>query len=257
MSQPLVLNPEWKGKTAIVTGASSGIGLETAVLLAGSGMKVVAAARRLEKIEEELKSRGIGADQVKGVRADLTQESDIRNIFKVAREEFGPAAVLINNAGVGFESSLIDGDPELWRQMLEVNVMALSLATRLAMEDMIKNDYGHVIHMSSMSAYRVAPGSAMYAATKFAVRALAEGLRQELSAKKSKVRITAISPGWVETEFATHYYHHLPEKKANEVYDELKALQPIDIASAIIHALNAPEHVGINDILMRPIEQFS
>jgi NADP-dependent 3-hydroxy acid dehydrogenase YdfG len=255
--QSLVLNPEWKDKTAVVTGSSSGIGLETAVLLAKSGMKVVAAARRLEKIEEELALREIPQSRIRAVRADLTQESDIESIFKVARDEFGPVAVLINNAGVGFESSLIDGDPLLWKQMLEVNVMGLSLATRFAMDDMIKNDHGHVIHMSSMSAYRVAPGSAMYAATKFAVRALAEGLRQELSAKKSKVRITAISPGWVETEFATHYYHHLPEKKANEVYDELKALQPIDIVSAIIHALNAPEHVGINDILMRPIEQFS
>ena len=164
--------------------------------------------------------------------------------------------VLVNNAGLGRLAPLTSGDEELWREMLEVNVLALCICTREAVSDMRRRgDEGHVIHVSSMASHRVPGGSGVYSATKFAVRSLTEGLRLELRAAKSKIRVGAISPGFVETEFAEVY--HGDAEKAKETYSQYRVLDPQDIASTVLHMLQLPKHVQIHDVLVRPTEQPS
>jgi len=139
--------------------------------------------------------------------------------------------------------------------MLEVNVLGLSVCTREAVQRMRRRgiDDGHIIHISSMSSHRVPPGSGMYAATKFAVRALTEALRKELREQGSSIRVGAISPGYVETEFAERY--HGSREMADETYSRFPVLQPEDIADAVCYMIDTPPHVQIHDMLMRPTEQ--
>jgi NADP-dependent 3-hydroxy acid dehydrogenase YdfG len=140
--------------------------------------------------------------------------------------------------------------------MLEVNVLALCVCTALALEDLERRGVdGHIIHVSSMSGHRVVPGSGVYAASKFAVRGLTEGLRQELRAAGSGTRVTAISPGVVETGFAAHY--HQSEARARETYQRFPPLQAEDVAGAVRYALGCPPHMEVHDVLVRPTAQSS
>jgi len=239
------------GRSAVVTGASSGIGAETAA----AGASVTVAARRADRLEalaaEIRASRGSVAVQP----TDMRCEEDIRRLFVTARERFGGVDVLVNNAGLGRAASLATGATELWREMLEVNVLGLAIATREAIQDMERrNVAGHVVHVSSMAAHRIpGPDSGMYAATKFAVRALTEALRQELRARKSSIRVTAVSPGYVSTEFADVFAGR-PGSTA-EVDARLKTLEPRDVADDILWIVTRPPHVEVHDVLVRPTAQ--
>jgi NADP-dependent 3-hydroxy acid dehydrogenase YdfG len=140
--------------------------------------------------------------------------------------------------------------------MLEVNVLALCICTREALTDMRGHgDTGHVIHISSMSGHRVPAGSGVYSATKYAVRSLTEGLRQELRAAGSAIRVTAISPGFVETEFAANY--HGDEQAAERTYSQYPCIQADELADAVLYALSQPPHVELHDVLLRPTQQRS
>ena len=164
--------------------------------------------------------------------------------------------MLVNNAGLGHNAPLTSGSTDAWREMLEVNVLALCVCTREAISDMRRRgDEGHVFHVSSMSAHRVPSGSGVYSATKFAVRSLTEGLRQELRGLGSGIRVTALSPGFVETEFAAQY--HKNKEAAKETYSRFKVLESADVAQTLLHCLGAPPHVQIHDVLMRPTAQPS
>lgn len=241
----------WNGKVALVTGASSGIGREVARALAAAGMKVAVSARRadrLQELEDELGGETIVAP------ADLRDEAAILSVFERIRSAWGGVDVLVNSGGLGRSAPLLEGPVEAWREMLQVNVLGISICTKLAVEDMRRRgDCGHVFHISSMSAHRVPGGSGMYAASKFAVRALTEALRKELRHAGSNIRVTAISPGYVETEFAEVY--HGNRDAADETYGRFKVLQPQDIAGSVLYALSAPEHVAVHDVLMRPTLQ--
>ena len=246
----------WREKTAIVTGASSGIGKAIAQRLAREGMRVVVCARRKSRLDElvdELVAHGCEAIAVK---TDLRNTSDIERLFEAVRREFDGVDILINNAGFGKNQSLFDGDTEIWRAMLEVNILALAVCTREALRDMERRDaMGHIIHISSMSGHRVPGPAGMYSATKFAVRSLTEGLRRELRERNSSIRVTAISPGFVETEFAAIY--HDSKERAQQTYERYQVLTPEDIAESVVHVLGAPDHVQYHDLLMRPTHQIS
>jgi NADP-dependent 3-hydroxy acid dehydrogenase YdfG len=241
----------WKGKVALVTGASSGIGRATSIRLASEGMVVVAAARRAERLHALAREH----DGIHPLTVDLRDTDAIVALFEGIRAERGGVDVLVNNAGLGIGAPLMTGATAAWREMLEVNVLALSVATREAVKDMQGRGSGHIIHISSMAGHRTPTGSGMYSATKYAVRALTEGLRQELRAADSQVRITAISPGFVETEFAEVYTGD-PEA-ARATYSRFVVLQPEDIADMVAYALAAPPHVQIHDLLVRPTQQPS
>ncbi|MCB9578710.1 MAG: SDR family NAD(P)-dependent oxidoreductase [Polyangiaceae bacterium] len=241
----------WKGRVALVTGASSGIGRAVAERLAQAGMKVAVAARRTERLEP-LRASG----DVLPLGVDLRREADIEEMFAQIRKRWDGVDVLVNNAGLGHRAPLCSGSTEHWREMLEVNVLALCICTREAVRDMRRRgDAGHVIHVSSMAAHRVPGDSGVYSATKFAVRALTEGLRQELRADKSKIRVSAISPGFVETEFAAHY--HKSEQAAAETYGRYQVLSAQDMADTVAWVLGAPDHMQVHDVLIRPRDQTS
>lgn len=240
-------------KVALVTGASSGIGRAVARRLSAAGLKLVLSARRedrLTALANELPGPTLVAP------ADLTKESEIHRVFTQLRSKFGGVDVMINNAGLGYFSPLMTGDSDKWREMLDVNVLALCICTREAISDMrSRGDRGHVVHIGSMAGHRVPQGSGVYAATKFAVRAVTEGLRQELREAKSQIRVSAISPGIVETGF--HANFHLSEEAAREYYGRFRVLEAEDVANAVAFVLGAPDHVQVHDILMRPRDQPS
>ena len=238
-----------------MTGASSGIGAAAARALAAAGASVTIAARRRDRLDglaAEIRAAG-GA--VAAQPTDMRSEEDIRRLFAVARERFGGVDVLVNNAGLGRAAPLASGATELWREMLEVNVLGLAIATREAIQDMERRGVaGHVVHVSSMAGHRIpGPDSGMYAATKFAVRALTEALRQELRARKSPIRVTAVSPGHVFTEFADVFAGR-PGAQA-EVNARLKILEPRDVAEAIVWVVTRPAHMEVHDLLVRPTAQ--
>ncbi len=242
-------------KVALVTGASSGIGEAIAKTLYTAGYDLVLAARRQERLKV-LADSFEDPSRVLIFQTDLRDPSSIASLFTALREKWGGVDVLINNAGLGRFAPLTSGDEELWREMLEVNVLGLCICTREAIKDMrTRGDNGHIIHISSMASHRVPGGSGVYSATKFAVRSLTEGLRLELRALNSKIRVGAISPGFVETEFAEVY--HGDAAKAEETYSRYKVLESRDVAATCLHLLEMPEHVQIHDVLMRPTEQPS
>ena len=239
---------------ALVTGASSGIGREIARRLSREGYRLVLCARRFDRLETlatELKSQGT---EVLTHPLDLREAEKIPGLFEAARERFGGVDILINNAGLGRRAPLLSGDTSAWREMLEVNVLGLCVCTREAAADMLarKSD-AHTVHVSTMAAHRVPPGSGVYSATKFAVRSLTESLRQELRALGSSIRITSVSPGFVETEFAEVYSGS--EEEARAVYSQYPMLQASDIAESVWYAISQPAHVQVHDILMRPTQQ--
>ena len=242
------------GQVALVTGASSGIGAALARRLAAAGCRVAICARRSDRLDALATDLRQSGAEVLAQTVDLRQESDILQMFASLRRQWGGVDILVNNAGLGHNAPLMTGDTEAWREMLEVNVLALCICTREAIQDMqARGDRGHIVHISSMSGYRVPSISGLYSGTKFAVRSLTEGLRQELRAAGSSIRISSISPGYVETEFAAKY--HQDAQKAQATYDQFPVLSPDDIANALEYLLTQPPHVQVHDILLRPTQQ--
>ena len=242
---------------AAITGASSGIGTAIATQLAADGYNLALCARReqrLAQLANILSSQH--RVEVLTQTVDLRDEAQILDWFDAIATRFNRLDVLVNNAGLGHKESLSSGSTEKWRETLDVNVIALCICTREAIKLMrtLGNDSGHIVHISSMSGHRV-PGSGMYSASKFAVRALTEGLRQELRADQSAIRISSISPGFVETEFAEKYSGSA--EAAQQVYSQFPILQPKDIANGVGYILSQPDYVQVHDLLLRPTQQSS
>lgn len=258
-------NPEglarWKGKVALVTGASAGIGWAICTRLAFAGVRVVAVARRRERLEElqhTLLEAGISMADFLPIVCDVSKEAEVVALPRIIVKRWPNAGIdiLVNNAGLGRNNSdLWDGSTASWVEMVSTNVLGVCMCTREAIQDMSRrNAYGHVINISSMSGHRVPPGSSFYSATKHALRALTEGLRLEARSREAPLRVTSISPGIVETEF--HQTSRFGDKDAaDKYYGSMKALQADDIAEAVVWALSAGDHMEVNDILVRPTAQ--
>ncbi len=247
----------WKGRVAFITGASSGIGRAVAATLAGKNMRIALCARREERLVELAGEIEGESGAVLVLPTDLRDGEQVRAAFDSVRAHWGGVDVLINNAGVGYKTPLYHGDIDRWKEMIEVNILGLTQCAYEAISDMRKRgDDGYIINISSMGAHRHKPGSigdAIYGATKRAVRSLNESIRMELKSLESDIRVTAVSPGLVETEFAARF---LQDEKAGEIaYQQIRTLQPEDIAEMIRFILSSPPHVEISDILVRPTEQ--
>jgi 17beta-estradiol 17-dehydrogenase / 3beta-hydroxysteroid 3-dehydrogenase len=220
-------------------------------------MRVAVCARNEKKLSE-LKSvlkppKTHWLEQV----TDLCKPDQIRALFTTIRDRWGGVDVLINNAGVGYKSPLIEGNWGQWEEMIDLNIHALNLCTYEAIVDMLRRgDLGYILHISSIAAHRHKPGevgNGVYVATKHAVSSLTESLRIELRQLGNKIRISSISPGLVETNFASRFLQNEVAGKA--VYQKFKPLNPEDIAEVVYFILSTPPHVQIHDIIVRPTEQ--
>lgn len=237
------------GKTAIVTGASSGIGEATARQLAESGCNVVLAARREERLE---KLAGELGEKTFFVRTDVTEAADCAALVEKAIGHFGNLDILVNNAGLGFYGSISEGNPEDWRTMFEVNVLGVLYVTQAAVRHMLENGSGDIVFVSSIAGRRIpTPESTVYAATKHAVNVVAEGLRMDFTNKG--IRSVTVEPGLVKTEFPKNS----SDLSAEEFYENRghAPLEAEDIANAVLYALEQPGRVSINEILVRSTEQ--
>ena len=235
-----------KNKTALVTGASSGIGEACARALSGNGAKVILTGRNQKKLEQLSKEIG-------GIflTANLSISEDVVSLFEAID---GSIDILVNNAGVAPKASIIDGDIEAFQTLLNVNVLALTHCCQLALKKFDLKNGGQIVNISSMSGHRVPPSGGFYAATKFAVRAVTEALRYELKSKGNKTRVTMISPGFVDTPLLENYFRG-DEETLSALRQDIEMLKPQDIAQTLIHILETPKHVEIGDVMMRPSDQ--
>lgn len=240
----------WSKKVALVTGASSGIGQAVAVRLLEAGLTVFVAGRRKERLERIAQDWGESAVPLV---MDVSSEDSVVSGFAHIEERCGGLDVLVNNAGLGHQESLLSGSTQKWREMIDVNVLGLCICTREGVALMRGREEGHVFHLGSLSGHRIPPGSNVYGATKYAVRSLTESLRQELHQERLPIRVTSVSPGYVETEF--HEKHFDSTDQARELYDRYKVLEADDVADAIAYALGTPPHVAVHDILIRSTHQ--
>ena len=226
-------------KTALVTGASSGIGKAIASALLKEGMTVIGLCRSIDELP----------DGVKPLACDLRDESAIKAAFETLEE----LDILVNSAGLAYLSRICDGDPSDWEEMWRVNVHALGLCSQLSLA-LFPEGGGHILNLSSMSGHRVPPTGGFYASTKFAVRAISEALRAELKNTGNKTRISCLSPGFVDTPLLDKYFagreDQLAETRAN-----IDMLTPEAIADAALHILTSPASVEINDVLLRSADQ--
>lgn len=234
------------GKTAVVTGASAGIGAATFLALAAAGFRVVGGARRLERVERLAREVGGGA---RALPLDVTDPDSIAAFVA----EAGEVAVLVNNAGgaVGMEP-VAQAVDEKWRWMYETNVLGTMRMTRALLPALIASGDGHVINIGSIAGFESYPGGAGYTAAKHAVRTLTRTLRLELVGQP--VRITEVAPGLVETEFSLVRFDG-DEERAAKVYEGMTPLTAEDIADCVVYAATRPPHVNIDEIVIRPRDQ--
>ncbi|KAF5302100.1 hypothetical protein FQR65_LT08651 [Abscondita terminalis] len=242
----------WEGKVAVVTGTSSGIGSAIAKLLVEAGVHVVGLSRRKDR-GEELEKLLQGKVKFFPRAVDITKEDEILKTFEWIQNNLGAVHILINNAGVSANTTLVDGDTNMWKNTLDTNVLALCMMTREAVNNMRKNNVdGHIIHINSLSGHRVPQSKLLnlYPASKHAVTALTETLRQELNSLNLKIKISSVSPGLVLTEMA-----NVEKMKVQGRDNESAFLNPEDIANAIMYILSTPPHV--HDLLIRPVGQLA
>ncbi|MFG6121189.1 MULTISPECIES: SDR family oxidoreductase [Thalassobacillus] len=240
---------EVKNKTAIVTGASSGIGQAIAMHLADAGANIVLAARRKERMDAiALKIQQKHSVHIKVVETDVTKQEDVEKLVAEAKEAFGSVDIFVNNAGVMLLSFLKNDHVDEWEQMVDVNIKGVLFGVHASLPTMLEQGSGHIINVSSVAGHEVFPASSVYSATKFAVRALSMGMEKELS--KSGVRVTNISPGAVSTELTDHITDE--EVKENFKNRKTEPLEPEDIARAVTYAVSQPDYVNVNEVVVRP-----
>jgi len=240
-----------KGKVVAVTGASSGIGETTALLLASRGAKLVLGARRSDLLEALVdRIAGAGGEAIYA-RTDVTRREDLMNLVKVACARFGKLDVLINNAGIGPISPIDELRVEDWEQMIDVNFKGVLYGIAAALPVFRRQGFGHFVNIISTAGLKVVPLQAVYGATKNAVRTFTEGLRQEAG---DKLRVTGISPSFIHTDFAESMTN--PDAKAQTLSARDKmAISPEAIARAIAFAIEQPPEVDVGDITVRPTAQ--
>jgi NADP-dependent 3-hydroxy acid dehydrogenase YdfG len=232
------------GRTALVTGASSGIGAATARALADSGFEVVTAARRLERLEKL--AREVGG---RAMRVDVTDPDSVADLADALPE----LDVLVNNAGgaLGMKS-VAEADEDQWRTMYESNVMGVMRVTKALLPALERGDGGHIVVLGSVAGVEVYPGGGGYTAAKHAVHAVTQTLRLELLGRP--IRITEIAPGLVETEFALVRFEG-DDEKAAKVYEGMTPLTAEDVADAIAYVVTRPPHVDIDYLTIKPTDQ--
>jgi NADP-dependent 3-hydroxy acid dehydrogenase YdfG len=240
------------GSVVAITGASSGIGEATALTCARAGAAVALAARRGDRIEALARQIEEEGGRALALPTDVADERQARAFVEQTYERLGGLDVLVNNAGVMLLGPVLGADTEHWRRMIDVNLLGLLYCTHAALPVMAEQGSGHIVNVSSVAGRVAGAGAAVYNLTKFGVGAFSEALRQE--ALHANVRVTIIEPGSVETELLSHNDENIQALAAKR-FGDIKALESGDIADAIVYAVTRPEHVGINEVLVRPTRQ--
>ncbi|XP_031328606.1 farnesol dehydrogenase-like [Photinus pyralis] len=244
----------WHGKVAVVTGASSGIGAAVAEALVDNGCIVAGLARRKEKIEQIAARLHSKVGKLYALKADVGVEEDILTAFKWVQENLGPIHILVNSAGTGRPTNLIEGETTDFKCVLDTNVLGLTIATREAVKDMRKNNIdGYIVHINSVMGHRVfnLATENVYPASKHAITALTETLRNDLKRIGSKIKVSSVSPGLVDTEiFASNGFFKL--KGVAEIIGMLPKIQSKDVADAILYLLGTPPHVEVTELTIQP-----
>jgi NADP-dependent 3-hydroxy acid dehydrogenase YdfG len=240
-----------EGKVVVITGASSGLGEATARMLSAHGATVVLGARRVERIDALAAELARAGGKALALGTDVTRSAEVQRLVDAAVEKFGRIDVIVNNAGLMPHSPLERGKVEDWDRMIDVNIKGVLYGIAAALPHMKAQRSGHIINVSSVAGHKVRPGIAVYAATKFAVRVISEGLREEVT--PYNIRTTIISPGAVMSE--------LPDSVTEpDIAESVRNLYKIAIpaesfANMVAFAISQPEDVDINEILFRPTKQ--
>lgn len=243
---------ELNGKVIVILGASSGIGEATVRKIAGKGGKLVIAARRENKLKEIADS--LPDAQIEYKAADVSKFEEVKAVIDLAVEKYGRVDVVFNNAGIMPTAPLIEGRRDEWQQMLDINIMGVLNAIAVVLPIMAEQKSGHIITTDSVAGHVVYPGSAVYCGTKFALRAIMEGLRQEQ--RENNIKSTLVSPGAVRTEL----YKTINNKTASDQLHKMQAeegygLDAADIAEAVVYAIATPAHVSVSEVIIRPTKQ--
>jgi len=244
-----------KGKVAIITGASSGIGYATALALSRAGAKVAAGARRTDRLESLQKDIAKNGGEIFTQKLDVTKKSDCDAFVDAVIKKWGAVDILVNNAGLMPLSFFKNLKVDEWDQMIDVNIKGVVYCTAAVITHMMSEKAGHIVNVSSVAGRIVFPSGSVYCATKHAVAAFSEGLRQEFSAR-SNIRVTCIEPGEVATELLSTITDKALEKYVESAKQrEAQQLKSEDIANAILFAVESPAHMNVNEILIRPTTQ--
>lgn len=243
-----------KNKVVIITGASSGIGKANALYLAENGAKVVLGDVREDRlqtvVDEIISVDGKVSSQV----TDVRRRYQVESLVTKGMDSFGRIDVIINCAGVMPQSYLCENNYEEWERGIDTNIKGVLYGIGAVLPIMHKQETGHIINISSIGAHNVIPGGAVYSATKYAVKAITEGLRKEEAENNKNIRVTSISPGSIDTEFT----HSIADPEIRAKFDELSenAIEPESVARLIAYAINEEEHVALNEVIIRPTEQI-
>ncbi len=238
-----------RGKVVVITGASSGIGKTAARLLASQGAQLVIGARRVERLEALASDIRAEGGTVAVQQLDVTDLEQMQEFLNTAQSRFGRVDAVINNAGVMPLSPLESLKIEEWNRMIDVNIRGVLHGIAAGLPIMKKQGFGHFINIASIGAYEVSPTAAVYCATKYAVRAISEGLRLETAGQG--IRVTLVSPGVTESELA----ESITDNEAREVMKEYRriALPATAIARAIMYALEQPDIVDVSELVVKPV----
>lgn len=241
------------GRVAIVTGASSGIGEATAEALGRAGARVVLAARRTDRIAEVARRIQQAGSETLEVETDVADVDQVQRLVQQTRERFGRVDILVNNAGVMLLGQIVGAQISDWQRMVNINLLGLMYATHEVLPLMLEQGGGDIVNISSVAGRVARVGNGVYAATKFAVGAFSEALRQEVTTRH--VRVTLIEPGAVHTELTQHITDPAAKQAAEQMYTSVNAITSEDIAEAVLFAVTRPQSVGINELLIRPAGQ--
>ncbi|MGC1134882.1 MAG: SDR family oxidoreductase [Nitrososphaeraceae archaeon] len=243
-----------KNKVALITGASSGIGYATSVALSKAGAHVAAGARRAERLKElEKEISDFRGAEILIHDLDVADRANCNSFVDAAVKKWGTVDILVNNAGLMPLSFFKNNKFDEWERMIDVNIKGVLYCTSAVLPYMLQKESGHIVNLSSVAGRLVFAGGTVYCATKHAITAFSEGLRIEFS-PRSKIRVTCIEPGTVSTELLETITDESMSRFI-EASKKMETLQAHDIADAIMYAVQAPLHVNVNEILIRPTQQ--
>ena len=240
-----------EGRRIAITGASSGIGEATSEALAGEGAQVALGARRKDRLDE---LAGRIGDSAHAFEVDVTDEEAANRFIDDASEAMGGLDGLVNNAGVMLLGLVTGAETEEWRRMINLNLLGLLYCTHAAIPKMQEAGRGDIVNVSSVAGRSANLGSAVYNMTKFGVTAFSEALRQEVL--NANIRVICLEPGFVETELQSHNENPMVQENIEKMRGQIgETLKSADMANAILYALSQPDHVAVNEILVRPTKQ--